>query len=283
MNSVCFAVDSSIRSLTESDMWLKRALENEGYTVRITVWGESLPSQECRALVIRETWNYHHQPDNFLRWVSEVERDGILLLNSAALVRWNMRKTYLLEVAKAGIPVVPSLILSTDTPRAQIQSWVSTNCDKDIVLKPLVGASGDGVKKYAISDFFDQLMCTEGLIQPYLSHVEEGEISCIYVEGLFSHAIARIPKKGSFLANVAQGATVHLIDPPSEVRRYERALHDLLPSCPLYSRLDWLFDGRNYLLAEVELIEPGLFATFSPTYAAVFAEAITKRLERAKS
>jgi hypothetical protein len=60
------------------------------------------------AVVLRSTWNCHLQPDAFLAWVFRVEAAGAALWNPAAVVRWNLEKGYLRDIAAAGVPVVPT-------------------------------------------------------------------------------------------------------------------------------------------------------------------------------
>src|SRR5689334_600272 len=54
------------------------------------------------AVVIRSTWDYIADPDAFLAVLVEIERTGKPLFNSLDLVRWNIRKTYLRDLAQRG-------------------------------------------------------------------------------------------------------------------------------------------------------------------------------------
>ena len=63
--------------------------------------------QAYDAAVIRSTWDYVTDPEAFLEVLAEIKRSGTPLFNSLDLVRWNIRKTYLRDLAERGIPVVP--------------------------------------------------------------------------------------------------------------------------------------------------------------------------------
>src|ERR1051326_6236784 len=60
------------------------------------------------AVVIRSTWDYIADPGAFLGVLTEVEGAGRPLFNALDLVRWNIRKTYLRDLAARGVPVVPT-------------------------------------------------------------------------------------------------------------------------------------------------------------------------------
>ena len=81
-----------------------------GWRVEAISW--RTPSCDWRAydaVVIRSTWDYIADPDAFLAVLAEIERAGTPLFNALDLVRWNIRKTYLRDLAQRGVPVVPTI------------------------------------------------------------------------------------------------------------------------------------------------------------------------------
>ena len=60
-------------------------------------------------VVIRSTWDYQHHAERFLDVLDGIERQGVALANGSEIVRWNMRKTYLRDLAAKGIEIVPTL------------------------------------------------------------------------------------------------------------------------------------------------------------------------------
>jgi hypothetical protein len=87
--------------------------------------------------VIRSTWDYHLQPNAWFTWLVAVSRHTALF-NDAATVRWNSVKGYLLDLAAAGVAIVPTL-----RPPVGSASDISAACaDRgwaDVVIKPVVG------------------------------------------------------------------------------------------------------------------------------------------------
>ena len=57
-----------------------------------------------------------------------------------------------------------------------------------------------------------------------------------------------------------------------------RAILDVLPSVPLYARVDGVERGGSFVLTELELIEPVLFLGSVAGAAARFATAVIARL-----
>lgn len=60
--------------------------------------------------------------------------------NPTPLVRWNLSKRYLLELAEAGVPTVPTVVLEGDAA-AQLPAALAQRGWASAVVKPLVSAS----------------------------------------------------------------------------------------------------------------------------------------------
>jgi len=212
------------------------------------------------------------------------------------VVRWNTDKHYLAELARAGVPVVPSTFLEPDDDVAAILEVVlNTHPDApDFVVKPAVGAGSRDAQRHARDDrsgIVAHARCLldarrSVLLQPYLDRVDEhGETALLFFDGVFSHAI----RKGPLLKRGA-GATTGLyaketIEPrtPSsdELAVAQRALAAIPFEQPLlYARVDLIRDddGSPRLL-ELELVEPSVFAEHADGVAERFAQAILRRLE----
>jgi len=67
-------------------------------------------------VVIRSTWDYQHDAARFLAVLEGIERAGTRLQNGSDIVRWNMEKSYLRELAARGIEIVPTFWREGLTP-----------------------------------------------------------------------------------------------------------------------------------------------------------------------
>src|SRR5215471_8279645 len=120
-------------------------LADLGWDVQAISW--RTPASDWRAydaVVIRSTWDYIDDPDRFLAVLTEIERSGTLLFNSLDLVRWNIRKTYLRDLALRGVPVVPTIWRERLIPTELPMIFEEIGSDQ-LVIKPVVGLNASGV------------------------------------------------------------------------------------------------------------------------------------------
>lgn len=91
-------------------------------------------------------WDYYDDPGRFLAWIDAIEARGARLLNPPALLRWNFRKTYLLELADAG-HAVPKTFHLPEANREAIAQRMDAEGWSVAVAKPVSSQSGHGVLK----------------------------------------------------------------------------------------------------------------------------------------
>lgn len=259
-----------------------------GFQVESVPWQKSgVEWERYDVVVIRSTWDYFHDPDAFLSVLTEVESSGTRLENRVDLVRWNLRKTYLRDLAARGVATVPTLFRDRleegDTERIfhEVRS-------RDVVLKPVVSANaagafrldGDGVRDRAreVEAYFSH---REVMAQPLVRSVlEEGEYSLFYFNGEYSHAILKSPKTDDFRVQEEHGASIRRIVADSALGEAGRIALMALPTTPLYARVDLVRsdDGASYWVMELELIEPSMYLRMDPESPARFARALDERL-----
>jgi glutathione synthase/RimK-type ligase-like ATP-grasp enzyme len=244
------------------------------------------PSCEWRkydAVVIRSTWDYVDHPDAFLAALGEIESAGVPLFNSLELVRWNMRKTYLRDLAARGVPVVPTLWRERLVP-GELPSLRDEVGASEVVIKPLLGLNARGVFRVNArtagnpsAELCRHYAKREFMVQPFLSHVtSEGEFSLSYFNGQLSHTILKTPKSNDFRVQEEHGGVIQPAEAESELRAAGELALNALDSAPLYARADFVRanDGRGFWLMELELIEPSLYLRMDPGAPERFAKAL---------
>ena len=95
-----------------------------------------------------------------------------------------------------------------------------------------------------------------------------------------AHAIGKVPADGDFRVQEEHGADIRPVEPPPGLRTIaERAFSHLEPM-PVYGRGDWVrgADGE-FLLMELELIEPSLYLRTDAGAPARFARAFDQWFE----
>jgi len=241
-------------------------------------------------LVLRSCWDYHLRCDEFLGWLDDVESSGTRVLNAPSLVSWNARKTYLRELARRGCEVVPTEWLDADTLHARgpeaVRKRLGANGWRRAVLKPMVSASGlhtwtTGPE--VIDDQSEQLAQAahhgDLMLQPFLPEIEaHGEWSIVFFRGEFSHSVLKKAKPGDFRVQSNFGGSSVCMDAPSGVVSDAKRILDVLPSQPVYARIDGIERDGGLVLIEAELIEPQLFLSLSENAPGRFARALLDAL-----
>ena len=244
------------------------ALRRRGHHVTPAVWSEPHSVMAADAVVIRSCWDYHLRVDDFLGWIDAL---GVPLMNDAALIRWNVRKTYLLDLAES-VPVVPTRHVAGGVVGDEV--FASLAADR-LVVKPVVGASAHSTRVITRGD---KAPLFDSLVQPFLDEIKSGEWSVILFDGSFSHAILKRPADGDFRVQRELGGTAVLADAPPAVLQLSRAVMETLPAVPVFARVDIIVSARGPMLMELELIEPELFTTLAPASIPLFCDAIERRL-----
>lgn len=246
------------------------------------------------AAVVRSPWDYHFRYDEFLGWLDRASR-ATRVLNDPALLRWNSDKTYLAELAGAGIPVIPTVLLAPDrTVLADELPRLLAEMGDDLVVKPTVSAGSNnthrrvGQPEVAAAD----VRALHGLgktamVQPYQSRIDaEGEIGLLFFDGVFSHAFRKAPllvgdtaRNHLFAEEIitAHDAGADLV---AFGDRVVNAVGERFGAVPLYARVDTVpGDDGETLLIELEATEPSLFLHVSDGAADRFAAAVLARVQ----
>lgn len=268
------------------DQLLLKELHQEGLQAKILDWRDDLSNSPSHAYLFRSTWGYYTQLSEFKKLLSQLSKTSSMVWNSLDLIRWNLSKKYLFELAKAHVPIIPSKRVKIHPEIFFDQLWEEFESDS-LVVKPLVGAGSHLIFKID-SDLstpenlrnLSALLNQEVIVQKFQSSVlQEGEFSLIFIEGEFSHCIQKRPEESDFRCHEKFGASINLSTCPPEALHRARKILKLLPEESLYARLDFLRnEAHHFSLLEIELIEPDLFLRHAPSAAKSLAQALAKRL-----
>lgn len=283
VRTVVFATVLDQPDITESDRLYAEALERRGCRVVAAPWdGAREAFAGADAVVLRSTWGYYRALDAFRDW-TEATAAATRLFNPISLVRWNLRKDYVGKLAAAGIRVPQSHIVACE---AQAIDKVMADAGWErAVVKPASGASGYSVELVTratlieqVAGLSDEARAAGVVVQEFLPEIAEGELSLVYFDGIFSHAIRKRPPQGEFRSNARYGAARNAETPTFEVTEQGTACLHALPERPLYARVDGVVREGRLIVIEVEVLEPALFMEFDPPSAERFAEATLRRL-----
>ncbi len=281
------------RHLDEDLPPLLAALSEAGVDAAVADWDDpEVDWSAYRLALLRSTWDYTQRLREFLVWA---DRAAALttLINPPAVIRWNTDKHYLGDLARAGVPVVPTRFVEPGAGAApELAGFLREHGATEWVVKPAVGAGSRDAARYAreeeraATDHVQRLLDAgrSVLLQPYLDQVDlHGETALIYFEGRFSHAIRKGPLLRRGTAPTGALFLEEQITPrtpdPEELRLADGVLAALPFPTPLYARVDLIRSGGGEpRLLELELTEPSLFFAHAPAAAGRLAARLRRQL-----
>jgi glutathione synthase/RimK-type ligase-like ATP-grasp enzyme len=209
------------------------------------------------AVLVRTIWDYFERHAEFLAWLDRVD---VPMWNPADTLRWNSEKSYLRELEDVGVQTIPT-------------AWEGEVPWDEAIVKPLVAGGSLGLRRAEKGEPIEPGF----MAQPFIPDVvSAGELSLVFFDGEFSHAVRKTPAEGDIRVQPEHGGIVTAAEPSAaELAAAERVLaaagRDLL-----YARVDFVGDG---MLIELEAIEPRFFFEYGPPQAAgKLAQALRRRL-----
>ncbi len=267
------------------------AFKTAGLTLRIIGWEAPLEQfSGIDAVMLGTAWDYQDKAQAFLGKLDALEASGIIVCNSHDIVRWNITKTYLRELAERGAATIPTRWMNDVTAADARAAMDAFECDK-IVVKRQIGAGALG-QELLVRDALppaDWRFGHAAMVQPFLPAIaEEGELSFIFIGGELSHAVRKRPAKGEYRIQSLYGGLEDAHTPSAEEVAAAGDIIAALPNFgasepPLYARIDMLRgddrpDGKNLMVMEAEMIEPYLYPEQGPQLGERLARAILKRV-----
>lgn len=247
------------------DAELIAALRRRGLHARWLSWDDP-DTLTADLVILRATWDYIERLEEFLAWTTKVAN----LVNAPEVVAWNTDKRYLLDLADAGVPIIPSWFVG---PGEQVRLPAG-----EVVVKPAVGAGSVGAQRFSDSDEARRHAaalhadCSTVLVQPYDARVEDGETALVFLAGRQSHAFTKgpiLPAPGGRPAFDDSGTYAEESLTPAEpdfelwdvghAALAAAAAHlDIDVAELLYARVDVIGGPSDPQLLELELVEPSL-------------------------
>lgn len=204
------------------------------------------------------------------------------LHDPAPVLERNTEKSYLLDLAARGVPVMPTALVEPGQVR-DLDALLRERGWDEAVVKPAVSAGSwrtyrvaRGDRSHAATRARRLLLVKRCLVQPFLpSVIDPGERAIVMIDGEPSHAVR---KRSAFEPpDVPFRVPVEPAD--DEIALARQALRAEGGPPPLYARVDVVREARGPVLMELELTEPRLFLAVAGEGAARrFAEAIASRL-----
>lgn len=264
----------------DEDQRLKLALEELNIKANIISWEED-ELDDYDLLILRSVWGYQNNYENFKSWLLKVKKSDIELLNSPDIILTNIQKNKQFNILnKYNIEHIDTVFLTSSDLYSEefskkLLKFVKSN---PIVIKPTISGSGENTFLLDINNInhsipntiefeqvrkqFEPLMRTnsdlELMIQPYISEINYGEYSCIFVDGQLTHTMLRFPnvfhdKQKPYLIEKFPKSILNLAYDVEQIPEFKGYL---------YMRVDMVVVNNSPKIMEVELAEPDLLTKY---------------------
>jgi len=260
MKHICFLSCQDVSHAGLDDNLTIAELEKNGeYKISTIPWDNHADWAAFDLVIIRTTWDYYKRPQEFLDKLDFIASQT-RVINSVEVVKWNYHKEYLKELESKGTKIVPTQMfhypgkieipLDWDYPRLIVKPAVSASAYKTMIVTK---------EELVHKSFLAMLHPGDWMLQPFLEEIKQGEVSLYFFDKKYSHGITKIPKPGDFRVQEEHGGTLLTFEPDQELLALADRLLKSVPFDLTYARIDLVYWQGNYVLMELELIEPALY------------------------
>lgn len=252
----------------DEDQMLLKLFREHGHEIDILVWDEpSVAWENYDCVIIKSTWDYFvGKIQKFYTWLDLLKSKNVKCLNHPDIIKWNADKHYLLDIEKAGLKIVPTIIIEKGDKLNVNDALVKFNAD-ELVVKPCVSGAAMNtfrIDKSVSSDVLNkinQLLLEESyLVQPLKKEIlTEGEWSFVYFNQKFSHHLLKSGKENDFRVQHFWGGSINTPKFHDEMLQQANQYIEQFAKGTLYARVDAVWTNNQLELMELELIEPYLF------------------------
>ncbi len=278
---VAFVTAAKFAALYDDDRPATEALRARGVEVAPVVWNDGA-LDGFDAVVMRSPWDWFEHRAPFRRFLGALAELPVPVFNAPAVMAAYADKRYLPRLEQAGARVVPTELLAPGE-LGEVPARLTRRGWGRAVLKPAFTANAVGACVFdarEAADVVARLPVSDEpwLLQPFLEGIRDGELSFVFFDGVFSHAVRKTPPPGEWRVQHDYGGVATRLEPAAGWVAQATRLLALAAPDTLYARVDCVPQGGELHLMELELVEPELFFRLEPEAAGRFAEALLRRL-----
>lgn len=274
--------------LSDDGKKIASALSDRGFRVAPVRWRDrSVDWTDYDAAIVRSCWNYHTDPARFRAVLASMEEAGVSVCNPVPVIRWNLHKSYLLDLADVGVRVPETTVVERGDA-VPLEAILARRGWRTAVVKPAIGTSSTDVWKVSREEArsrqsrFEALVSERDvLVQEFVPEISEGERSIVFFGGEYSHSWNGVRSEDDFVAFVDADADYEpardIVEQAGEVLRTAREVLGVDSDLP-YARVDFVVRDGDLLLLELELIEPYLGLERGENTVERFCEAVTAHI-----
>ena len=259
----------------EEDNNLKNALINLGIDAKIISWKQPL-EEKYDLLVLKSVWGYQNYYKEFKNWLLYVKNNNIPLANGVDMVLNNIMKDIQFNILeKNNVDFIDTIFL--DRFKLLNRNILEMLNDKSYVFKPTISGSGENtylvtnsndksipntIQKEDIVKIYNKMLDGNSdckiMIQPFISEINNGEYSCIFIDGELTHTMLRFPnifhkKRRPYLVDDVPDSIIQLARVVERIKDFNNYL---------YMRVDMVLVNGKAKIMEVELTDPDLLTKY---------------------
>lgn len=259
----------------EEDNNLKSALLNLGIDAKIISWQQPL-EETYDLLVLKSVWGYQNYYKEFKKWLLYIKNNNIPLVNDVDMVLNNIMKDIQFDILrKNNVDFIDTIFL--DQCELFNKDIFDMLDDKPYVFKPTISGSGENtylvtnssnifipntIQKEDIVKIYKKMLDDNSdckiMIQPFVSDINNGEYSCIFIDGKLTHTMLRFPnifheKRRPYLVNDVPDSILELAKVVERIKDFNNYL---------YMRVDMVLVNGKAKIMEVELADPDLLTKY---------------------
>jgi len=258
--------------LSDDGQAVSSQFERRNMQVEQVSWtDQSVDWDAYSAVLVQSCWGYYTDPERFRGLLAELSAADVAVYNPIAALRWNMHKSYLLDLATDGIRI-PSTVVCDAESDISLEGVLRQQGWTQAVIKPAVGAGSTDVWRTSLSEapthnerFRAAVATGDLLVQEFVPEIIAGERSAVFMRGTYSHAWNDTPEADDFSAFDDTDLTY---EPTASIRNAAETVVETAcerigcePSALPYARVDYVERDGRLVLLELELIEPYLGLT----------------------
>ena len=250
----------------EEDKNLQNALKDIGINANIISWQQPL-DKKYDLLILRSIWGYQDHYEEFKKWLLNVKNNNIQILNNVDMVLDNIKKDIQFKILKS------NNIDCIDTKFITKENLSDATIEEHAVVKPSISGSGENtfiisedesvknsIKKTDVTRIYRPILNDECLlmVQPFIKEINDGEYSCIFIDGKLTHVMLRFPnifhdKKRPYLVSDIPKCVYNLARKVEQLEEFKGYL---------YMRVDMVVVNNESKIMEVELTDPDLLTKY---------------------
>lgn len=269
--NVAILVSKKWKNKVSDDLLIKNELLHNHINASLVTWDEEHKYSKYDLVIIRSIWGYEKKIDEFESLLQKLVKEKIQIQNGISILKNNYDKEKQFALLdKYNIPHIKTTIIPKKCE--DIESFIKKSIkEKEFVIKPTISASGNNtylisedekrtnkISLNQINEKFAGLNKKISLmLQPFIKEIDNGEISLIYINGSYTHAILRYPEVFNKKANIVfidnSKLDSKVFDVANQVLKIKEYQNNL------FERIDMVKIDNEYYVMEIEMVEPDLF------------------------